>query len=718
MSVKQKWMVSCEKFLTGVAILLIAVYFWQEKGLLYDILGYLELGCLWMQETFSHIVNPDEDWVLWMPTAVCIAIPVLGMILFPEPSRLSRYIIVAVMALLHTFYILFRTFYTLRFTDVGSGIATILLWFSEALLYLCSLSLYIQLMFSVDRKGMADLYEKTILSGDYQPSVDVFITAFSEPLEMIRRTTVGCQALDYSKKRVYILDDGNRADIKTLSEELGCDYITRPHNAYAKAGNVNHALMKTDSELIALFDADCIPVKNFLSRTVGFFQEKDVGLVSSAQTFYNGDMYKHNIMSLLEQSNFFRHTQSGRDRFNALLCFGTCFVIKRQAIEKVGGIPVETLSEDWATSIKIQAAGYKTYMLNEALGAGAVAESMGEFIQQRVRWAQGTLQSLFCSTNPFRIKGLSFLQRVIHSYGIMHYLINPFLILIIILPLFYFFFGFSPFYPSRGGFWIFFVPFFCFNALGISWICREITSKLSALIAETFMSVPLSIATLKTLIKPFGWRFRVTRKGIYRSTAVMNWILGVPLLFFLILSIVGVVYGYHTRFWRASEELFFFLFIITAMRMVFLWVGLYASHDFPQQRKAMRFSHCLDCSFAGDIMIKGETADISESGILMKSSTNIERLNKNKRGILSLNEIGIYGVPARLVRIQQGSDIAIIFEEMPLATYRRLIEFLYCRPEQWEHSSNLDIKVARAFKNAVSWDKILKNRPLAAKRGK
>ena len=46
MSVKQKWMVSCEKFLTGVAVLLIAVYFWQEKGLLYDILGYLPIQVL------------------------------------------------------------------------------------------------------------------------------------------------------------------------------------------------------------------------------------------------------------------------------------------------------------------------------------------------------------------------------------------------------------------------------------------------------------------------------------------------------------------------------------------------------------------------------------------------------------------------------------------------------------------------------------------------
>lgn len=707
MTTKTKWLSTTEKIFICFAVLLLGAYCFQEKCLLYDILSNGAFYFSRIQDFFHQISNPNDNLIFWMPTALSIIVPIIGMIFFPKPSRLLRYMIVITMALLHTIYILFRTFYTLRFNNIGSGIATILLWISEVMIYICSLSLYIQLLFSVDRKHMADKYEKDVLAKTYEPLVDIFITTFTEPLEMIRRTVVGCQAVKYNNKKIYILDDGNRENIKALSKELNCEYITREQNTHAKAGNVNNALTKTHGELIAMFDADCIPSKNFLSRTIGFFQEKDVALVSSAQRFYNGDMFNHNIMALMEQSNFFRHTQSGRDQFNALLCFGTCYVLRRRAMKSIGGVPTETLSEDWATSIKLQASGYKTYMLDEFLGAGAVAESMNEFLYQRVRWAQGTLQALFSSTNPFSIKGLSFMQRFIHSYGIMHYLINPFLILIMVLPLLYFFFGFSPFYPSKGGFWMFFVPFFFFNALGISWICKEYTSKLSSMVSETFLSVPISIAIIKTLFKPFGWRFRVTRKGIFRKTHTMNWTIGAPLLIFLIISIIGVAYGYQNRFWSISEELFFFLFIITALRMIFLWIGLYAAFDFPQQRNAVRFNHQLNCSFSGANEIKGKTVDISEQGLLMKPLLPINKIQDNSIGILSINFNTPLNIPVELVRTHK-ETMAMVFKDLPLATYRQIIEFLYCNPQSAQEESSLDTKVTKAFNESLSWNHILK----------
>ena len=152
------------------------------------------------------------------------------------------------------------------------------------------------------------------------------------------------------------------------------------------------------------FDADFIPTRDFLQRTVGFFRDAKVALVQTPQNFFNDDAVARNlgVQHALEdeQKFFFRALQPGRDARNAIVCHGTCWVGRRTAIEEIGGIPTETITEDWATSIKLQAAGYKLVYLNEALSAGLSADTSGEFVQQRMRWAQGTLQALFASTNP------------------------------------------------------------------------------------------------------------------------------------------------------------------------------------------------------------------------------------------------------------------------------------------------------------------------------
>src|SRR5205809_7605191 len=107
------------------------------------------------------------------------------------------------------------------------------------------------------------------------------------------------------------------------------------------------------------------------------------------QNYYNNDAdaRNHALIHLLEdeQKLFFRTLQPGRDAVNAIVCHGSCFIARRAALEKIGGIPTETITEDWATSIKLQAAGYKLYYLNEALSAGMSADTCGEFVQQRPR---------------------------------------------------------------------------------------------------------------------------------------------------------------------------------------------------------------------------------------------------------------------------------------------------------------------------------------------
>jgi len=129
------------------------------------------------------------------------------------------------------------------------------------------------------------------------PSVDIFVTVVDEPLSILRRTLIGCVNQDYPKDcyRVYVLDDGQRDEIKTVAASLNCEYIRRVDRQHAKAGNLNHALQQTSREFIAIFDVDHVPTSSFLKDTVGFFQDEQVAFVQTPHHFYNPDVFQKNL---------------------------------------------------------------------------------------------------------------------------------------------------------------------------------------------------------------------------------------------------------------------------------------------------------------------------------------------------------------------------------------------------------------------------------------
>jgi cellulose synthase (UDP-forming) len=126
------------------------------------------------------------------------------------------------------------------------------------------------------------------------PTVDVFIPTYNEPLDVVRSTILGAQALDYPahKFRVFVLDDGRRKEFAEFAAWVGVEYITRTNNAHAKAGNINHALGRSSGECVAIFDSDHIPTRSFLKTTLGWFQrDPQLGMVQTPHHFYSPDPF-------------------------------------------------------------------------------------------------------------------------------------------------------------------------------------------------------------------------------------------------------------------------------------------------------------------------------------------------------------------------------------------------------------------------------------------
>ena len=396
-----------------------------------------------------RVVNTSTPLIgVLLPALLCGGFVYILMLLRPDPDPWSRVVVILLLSALYTAYMAYRLCATLNFSSPLNGVFSVLFFLAEFLIYLKSLSANFQMFWQTDRSGQATELAPYITSGRYLPTVDIFLPSYSEPAEILRRTILGCQSLRYPRKNIYLLDDQRRPAMRALAQELGCHYRDRPDNRDAKAGNMNAALPTTSGEFIAVFDADFVPTQDFLERTIGFFMDPTVGLVQTPQNFYSVDAVSRNLglpgIITEEQQVFFRAAQPGRDTFGGMICHGTSFVIRRQALAEIGNFPGETLSEDWATSIKLQSAGYRCCYLNELLSSGAAAEFTSEFVTQRLRWARGTLQCFFASTNPLTVPGLTVIQRLLHLCGPLHYIPFASRLFCLLLPLLYLLFGIVP----------------------------------------------------------------------------------------------------------------------------------------------------------------------------------------------------------------------------------------------------------------------------------
>ena len=246
--------------------------------------------------------------------------------------------------------------------------------------------------------GKYDLEEKTLAeySSENIPSVDILICTYNEPLYLLRMTIAAATNLDYPKNRftVYVCDDGRRPELKKMCEQYGVRYITRASNQGAKAGNINNALRYITGDLFAVLDSDMIPKKEFLKKTVGYFNQSNVAFVQTPQVYYNQDMYQYNLARKIpnEQDFFMRHIQQARATKNATLHIGTNAVFNRKAVLNSGGYPSYSITEDMALGMALQESGYESVFVNEELVYGLSAATFSELVKQRDRWCRGNLQ--------------------------------------------------------------------------------------------------------------------------------------------------------------------------------------------------------------------------------------------------------------------------------------------------------------------------------------
>ncbi len=252
------------------------------------------------------------------------------------------------------------------------------------------------------------------------PTVDVLVCTYDEQVHVLEPTLLGCRAIQYPHT-TYVLDDGRRPEVEALAAELGAEYVTRPDNSHAKAGNVNHALGCTDGDLILVLDADHVPHPEILDATLGYFDDPDVGLVQTPHDFSNRDSVQHTTPARHEQSLFYDVLAPGKDRAGAMFWCGSAAVIRREALLSVGGVLTKTIAEDFHTTIAMHARGWRSRYHAEVLVQGLAPHDLGAFLLQRERWARGNLRVFRTRENPLTCRGLTMRQRMSYLASLLNY---------------------------------------------------------------------------------------------------------------------------------------------------------------------------------------------------------------------------------------------------------------------------------------------------------
>ncbi|MCM0615978.1 glycosyltransferase [Arthrobacter sp. TS-15] len=169
-------------------------------------------------------------------------------------------------------------------------------------------------------------------------TVDVFITTYNEPLDLVMTTALAAKDIRWPHS-TWILDDGNRPEMRELAESNGIGYVTRTADwtpdmpRHAKAGNLNNALMLTSGEYLLILDADQIPEPDILDKTLGYFNDDKVALVQTPQYFINvpADDPLGSQAPL-----FYGPIQQGKDGWNAAFFCGSNAILRREALMQLG----------------------------------------------------------------------------------------------------------------------------------------------------------------------------------------------------------------------------------------------------------------------------------------------------------------------------------------------------------------------------------------------
>ncbi len=607
-------------------------------------------------------------------------------------------------------YIFWRVTETL---DFGSTVE-LLLGFGLALAEMYAIIVlvmgYVQTLWPLERRPIP-------MPDDYAlwPTVDVYIPTYNEPMSIVRATVLGAIAMDWppEKIRVFLLDDGRRDEFREFAADCGIGYITRDDNLHAKAGNLNNALRQTEGEFIAIFDSDHIATRAFLQMTMGWMlAEPRNALVQTPHHFYSPDPFQRNLAAgtrvPAEGNMFYGLVQDANDYWNAAFFCGSCAVLRRTALEEIGGFAVETVTEDAHTMLKMHRAGWDSAYLRLPLAAGLATERLILHIGQRVRWARGMIQ-IFRIDNPLLGRGLTIGQRICYLQAMGHFFFAVPRIVFLTAPLAFLLFGLNIIAASPLAIVSYALPHIFHSVATNSRLQRNNRHSFWSEIYETVLALFLVRVTVVTLFAPRRGKFNVTNKGGLLENGYFDLGAVYPNLILAFFLVAGVIRGLVGILFLQTEQLTFQALLLNTIWGSFSLLTVMAALAVGRETRQVRSRARVRATVPVNVYlpdgraVSGITQDLSQGG----SSVVAERPLGVTDGSLVQFEFIIGGepvvVPARLLRWDQ-RFMQVSFQPANVADEAAIVQVVFGRADAWTDWSAypIDRPMASLFRVLVS----------------
>lgn len=518
---------------------------------------------------------------------------VIAVTLFQAQTRFTLLMLIVISVIVSSRYVWWRYSETLNPNSYMSVVFTWLLIIAETYAFIVMLLGYFQVCWVLDRKPASLPKDQALW-----PTVDIFIPTYNEPLDVVKPTVYAALSVDWPKEKlnVYVLDDGSRKEFKDFACEIGAGYIERERHNHAKAGNINHAMGLTNGDFIAIFDCDHVPVKTFLQKTMGWFlKDEKIALVQTPHHFYSQDPFEKNLHLKEnvpnENSLFHDFIQKGNDTWNATMFCGSCAVMRRKALEEVGGIAVETVTEDAHTSLKLNRRGWNSAFLSTPLSAGLSTETLAAHIGQRIRWARGMIQ-IFRLDNPLFGRGLTIPQRLCFLNAMIHFLHGLPRIIFLIAPLPFLFANIYVIYASAIAIFVYLIPHMVHSTMTTYMIHRGYRFPFISALYETILSWYIFVPTLVALFAPHKGKFNVTAKGGVIDKEYLDWAVARPYFYLLLLNLAGFFIGIYRMIGAGAYEILMLLINLgwILYNLVILFAAMAVTVESVQKRKFPRVS--------------------------------------------------------------------------------------------------------------------------------
>jgi cellulose synthase (UDP-forming) len=402
-------------------------------------------------------------------------------------------------------------------------------------------------------KSFVDQRPEDIKLNNY-PYVAVVVPSYKEPIDLLRNTLLCTYNMKYHHKSIFLLDDTRydffkseeekqnlleyKKQIEDLCKEIGVNLFRRNWRG-AKAGIINDFLdfiknrKKEGSDLIVnqevdvnlmqylcVFDSDQNPTSDFLNYIVPQLEEnKKLAFIQTPQYYTNFEENRVARAAGLQQVIFYEYICIGKSEKNAMFCCGTNVVFRIDALVDINGFDENSVTEDFATSIRFHLKGWKSKYYSRVLAFGLGPEDLKNYFKQQYRWALGTigvLKTVFFNflKNPSKLSLRMWWEYFLST---THYFIGFTYFVLISMPIIYLFFRVPIYFASPVIYGIIFLPYLIITLVSFFWTLRQRHYKVKDIFLGQFLMMitfPVYIKAAFDAIINKKSKFEVTSKDV------------------------------------------------------------------------------------------------------------------------------------------------------------------------------------------------------------